>query len=1264
MADEHTNYGQYAGWVAFPRNPQDLLSTSNCPACFAVLSSTVCVKCGLDLGHPDAAKLHTASLAAASALDERLAIIGRIRFDTARDQNAAREHTAGTQRPTEVADASPPHSPAAATTAAAPTTIAAPPQPPVRPTEDGPVRRRSSVQVTLLIVGVSLLSVAAIFFLVYAFINFGIVWRSVIIAALTVAALVGASLLRRRNLAATAEGIAAFAIVLIYLDAFAIRANDFFNSGAAHGQVYWGSVVIVAALGFVVWSRTSSLRLPSVVGFASFPIGVGILVAGLTEELALGTRVFLSFLSIAAAGLIHLVARRENNPAVVERVVILIAAMVALLVSLASSLFAYSDVKLAPTYAALAVAVVAAVHVWALVAGRTPSRVDGAFRWMFAAMVGFAASLAVGLSATRIDSRSFVLIAPSVAAGTVALAFSVIAARTVNRTEKTPLVVAAWSAAAVLALSLLSPALVTAGSAVVAAVGIPPWAIEPGSQITALPVDSVWAVLALAIVTALTAAVWTATGELRLHGRSTAVLWAALVTTVGVVPELRIQWMVMTGWFLISAACLGLLLLARRRATVRRSHRAALLAGMIVAGVLAYLVGWMTTTTWWIGTLAILVILIASRALVNRPGAKAALLGSSLGVALASVGFVASQLTMGTGIGWDVDLANRLVLTSLAAVVVLLGAAIPDRGTSGLDRRVEFWVAAGASAIAIPSATVFVAQLPASQRLALLLPEHGTSLATAVILLGALALWSGLRANQQFRPERAIASIAAAPALYLAAASFARLIQVPHFVNSVVPITAAVLAAAGSLAITTMRPTTAPRWTRELGIALVGIPAVISSVWADDALTWLVLLLASVAALLLAIDRDGLFSSRSGRHHIGWFALALATGGLWWRLDSARVADLEFYVVPVTLALLVIAALIAMTARREDPQRDSAAAPMIALGALLVSLLPLGANAATGSMTYAAWLFAICAAFLLAGSAVTRGSLAQRFADAGALAGAIGVIVLAAGRTLLLPIAEPERDVWPAGAFVVLALAAFLQVRRRPAGSERFRSTVSQVLGLVAMTILLVLEVPAVSQDANGSIRALALVLVFSVIHVIAFLVSRAPLTRLLAIFAIVYAALGGIAGVWADAFHPIELASIPIAVALLLTGAVQLRRVPTATSWPWLGPGTAVLLVTSLLATIDERPLWRLVGLGVVGIAVIIAAVVLRLQSPFTIGVIVVLVHGVATFLPQLRAAYESLPWWMWLGAGGVLLIVLAARYEQRIRNLKELALKFAMLR
>jgi hypothetical protein len=1291
MTDDEIDYTRYALPVTFPRRQQDLLSTTQCPACFAVLTSTVCKACGLDVAHPDAVKLHDASLAAAAQLDERVRTIGRIRYDTeqARTRAAASEvATAGSLAST--GTASPVvHAPTdptapAAPAAAAPSPAAPPPAapspamdtdaatPPAQPwplaTAGDQPRRRSSVQVTLLIVGVSLLSIAAIFFLVYAFINFGIIWRSVIIAAITVAALVGASLLRRRSLTATAEGIAVFGVVLIYLDAYAIRANNFFDTARTDGQVYWGVVFIVAALGFIGWHLASKLRIPSIVGFASFPLGVGILVGGITRDLPMGTSVFLSFLAMAVAGLIHPLATRAEQPAFLERTIVLSVSFVAIIISFGACLTAYAEVDLAPTCTALVVAGVAALHVWALWAHRQQSEFNRTFALLFSAIVGISAAAAVGLSATRIDDSHFQILAPSIAAAAVALAFSVVAGRLAGRTLKAVAVVAGWSSAAVLALALLWPAAVVGMSVATAVLGVPPWSIQPTELVTLWAEDSEWAVFALAIITILAAAVWAATGRLRTSAGSTTVLSAALVTIVVAVPELRIQWQVMSGWLALAIACFAVLLFTRARTAARKSHRGVFVIAMIVAGVLGYLVGLATTSTWWIGTLVVIGLMIASRSLVQQASSKAALLGIGIGFALLSVGSVADQLTHGVGIGFDTSLANHLLITAIASAVVLLGAAIPDGATSALDRRVEFWIAATAAVVSVPATMVALSRLSPSTSANLLFPEHWAVLTMALLLLLALGLWLGLRRNQPLRAERAMASVAVAPALYLLVSSFANLLQLPEFVTTVVPITAAVLAAAGSLAVTTLRPTSTPRWTRELGVALVSVPAVFAAVRADDGLTWLVLLLAAVVALLLAIDRDGLFSSRSVRHHIGWLALILATAGLWWRLNGDRVTDLEFYLVPVTLALLIIAALIALTARRENPPRDAAAAPALVLGGLLVSILPLGVNAATGSMAHAIWLGAVSAALLLVGSAIhsaVRGGMLLRwFADACALAGAIGVLVVTTGRALFLAVTEPERDVWLAAGFLVLVVAAFLQVGIRDARSERLRVLAGQVLGLLALTMVLLLELPAVRDITAGDIRALTLVLLFSAVHVIAFLVARPPLTRLVSFVSIAYAAVIGIAGVSFGSLDPVEVASIPIALALLATGTVQLAASPSSRSWPWLGPGTAILLVTSLLATLDERPLWRLVGLGVVAVATIVIAVVSRLQAPFVIAVVVVLIHGVATFLPQLRAAYEFLPWWLWLGAGGVLLIVLAARYEQRIRDLRTIALKFAALR
>ncbi len=1239
MADD-IDYSQYAGRVAFPRGNQDLLSTTHCPACFTPLTSTVCAACRLDLGHPDAARLYTASVAAAGSLDERIAIIGRIRYETGQASASA-----------------PAAAPAVSIRESAPAALLL----------DRREGRRSSVQVTLLVVGVSLLSVAAIFFLVYAFLNFGIVWRSVIIGAITVAAFLVASLLRRRNLTATAEGIAVFAVVLVYLDVWAIRENDLFGARATDATLYWGVALLLAAIGFIAWHRASGLRVANITGFATFAPAVGVLVSGIAEpHMTAINQGFLTATAVAVAGLIHPLARHGGRPARPERVIVLATTVLALLGAFLLSTRIYERFEWATAIGGIGLAVLAGAHLALLL--RSPSATSTVFGHILASFAGLSAASAVGLTILRGGHEDTRFIAPAVAAAVVALLLE-FGFRRVAGSKLRPFAATAAIGAGTIAGIALLPALLVAFGRVLEAAGSgirDLWSLAVTDPVAVQGVGGEWPILALAVVGVLASLAWWVGRAL--PARAPVIAWWAGIVLVLSVPSLHLLWLEFGAWMLLAVVSLAALLLLRSREGTAR-YRPALLATMIAAALLGYALGWATTSTWWIGTLVVIGLLVASRPLVRRPGAKAALLGTGIGIALLSVGSIADQLNLDDGSGLSVRLADHFVLTAIAAVVVLLGSAIPAGLASSTDRRVEFWVSGAASALSLPLATVLVTTLSSGDRQSLLLPEYGTNLATALVLLVALVLWLALRGNRAMRAERIVASIAATPALYLALSAFVRLLGLPEFVATVVPVTAALLAAAGSLTVTLLRPTSAPRWARELGVALVGVPAVVSAVRSDDGLAWLVLLIAAVAVLLLAIDREGLFTSRSARHHLGWLALVLATAGLWWRLSGDRVTALEPYVVPLSVVLLAVAALITLTAGHEQPPRDSKAGPLVALGAILVTLLPLGVNSATGPGTPALWIFAISALLLLAGSAITGSPRWQWNADAAALGGAIGVVVVSVGRAIFLPAGDLERDGWLAAVFLALMVAAFLQARTRPpgtrpAGDERLRSIASQSLGIIAMAALLALEIPAFREEPGGGIRAIALILLFSALHVIAFLVSGPPLTRLVALVAIVFAAIAGIAAEAFDALGIVEFASIPIALALLATGLTELRAVPAARSWTWLAPGTAVLLVTSLLATIDDRPLWRLVGLGVAGIAVVVLAVVRRLQAPFAIGVVVVLIHGIATFLPQLRAAYEALPWWLWLGAGGVLLIVLAARYEQRIRNLKSVAMRFAALR
>ena len=299
-------------------------------------------------------KLLSASTDAAAALEQRRELIGRIRFDSAEAGLAAQRVadrvpvapvasvtpaiTAATvastapatpprrafqpATPTPAAAASPAPAPAPAPApqvatatapvpqvATAPAPALTPPRPPATAHPPAPasipaVPRRSSVKV-LLLVGVTLVSVAAIFFLTVAWIFDGLAVPSAIIALFTVAALVTAGILKRRRLVATAEGIGVLAVVLVLLDAWALRENDLFGLAAADGPAYWGVSLTACTALFLGWHAVYGLRGASVAGFAVAAPGLGLLAAGLAAGPPDATRLYLGFLGAAVGAPLH-----------------------------------------------------------------------------------------------------------------------------------------------------------------------------------------------------------------------------------------------------------------------------------------------------------------------------------------------------------------------------------------------------------------------------------------------------------------------------------------------------------------------------------------------------------------------------------------------------------------------------------------------------------------------------------------------------------------------------------------------------------------------------------------------------------------------------------------------------------------------------------------------------------------------------------------------------------------------------------------------
>ena len=188
--------------------------------------------------------------------------------------------------------------------------------------------------VLLLIVGVSLVGVAAIFFLVYAWYLADIGVKSLIIGGVTLATMIGASVLRRFSLRATAEAIAAIGIILLGLDGWAVRANDLFGAGAMDPAVYAGVAALTLGVICRLWAVISKLRGPDLAATLALPAGVGLLAAGLVPLEPTGA-IAVGFLGTAVGGLAHalpapLSAARSGADSVLERTALAVIGVAAL----------------------------------------------------------------------------------------------------------------------------------------------------------------------------------------------------------------------------------------------------------------------------------------------------------------------------------------------------------------------------------------------------------------------------------------------------------------------------------------------------------------------------------------------------------------------------------------------------------------------------------------------------------------------------------------------------------------------------------------------------------------------------------------------------------------------------------------------------------------------------------------------------------------------------------------------------------------------
>jgi hypothetical protein len=1265
------DFAQYAGRFLWPRTVADLTDTTSCPACRTPLPSPVCPSCGLDLRHPAAHDLLTASTDAAAALEKRVQLIGQIRYEAATakvteqaqakqralDERAAQAAAAEapTHRAAESADAetrsraaastgtpgaTPPELPPFAapgyrppvstgSTAAAPptpapaaapvdlsaalaaaeastttgstpaavlpnpTTAPARPEkpvdaprpadppaaatpPPAADTEPGEpaAPKRSSVQIVLLLVGVTLVSIAAIFFLTVAFIVTGLAFRATVVAALTLGTLVTAALLRRKGLVATAEGIGALAVVLVLLDFWAARELNLLGLAGGDGLLYWGGALAACTGLFLFWHAASSLRVASVAGFAAAAPAVGLLAAGIAADAAPLTRVFLALAGAGAGALLHrftLPGSSGRWPSLdrrAERFALLGVAGLALVGATLLAGGVEPRTAWAPLAAFGAVAVVAAAHARTALSRPAP---DAALRVAGYASVGLAvlAGLAGAvISTVRTDSADLMVSVPLVAAVPVVLAFELAWRRQnpgpVRRATLTGAVVA------LCVTGLAGFVAVTAATAplVGALIGL------DSDPIARVPGPSAAALGALAVTGVLVAGLWRAGGVLT--ARRHALAWFGLVVLILAVPFTQWLWAIMPLYLLLGAGALAALFRARVRPALA-AFRPELVALFVAAETLGYLISWSSSASWWVGTVSAVGALVLARYLLDpatRGQFRGALLSAALVLSLIGAAAAPAALTRAAPPAGPVLLLHVLLLVAITtAVLQLLTARGRLARLNPIESRWAFWTLLTPTVLSIivPTGRLLDA-LPAAQRATVpgLSPAAGI-LATG-LLVAATLLWT-LAAAPRLRWERLVAALLVAPALLALAVNLVLITAAPPTVTVLVAPVAALLTVALALALRV----TGRRSRTGLGLE-AGALVVLGTAFLPldrPELGWLVLLITAVTVLITAVDDDGLFASGSWRRHLGWVSLTLATAALWWGLADTGTTPVEAYTLPVAGTVLALAALLWRYGRVDRAVAASPGAALLTFAGLTLALLPLAVTGQTGAALRPI-LVAAVAAVLVLGAALVRWTTPRwAFLAAAGLAGALALLTAGVARSVrVLTAAEPAGpllEAWllPTTALLVAA-AVLLLARQDHDRTRRIRQRSALALVLVALVTLSALETAAFDAPRLGAGRAVGLVLLLGILHVLTLHRPRAPFGTVTGWTSAALAGGATVAALLTDAVDPFEAVLVPLGAALVAGQLLRNRpwspgagrSAPTAHYW--IGTGLALALLPS----------------------------------------------------------------------------------------------------
>ncbi|MGW2085397.1 SCO7613 C-terminal domain-containing membrane protein [Streptomyces sp. NPDC001880] len=383
----------------------------------------------------------------------------------------------------------------------------------------------------------------------------------------------------------------------------------------------------------------------------------------------------------------------------------------------------------------------------------------------------------------------------------------------------------------------------------------------------------------------------------------------------------------------------------------------------------------------------------------------------------------------------------------------------------------------------------------------------------------------------------------------------------------------------------------------------------------------------------------------------GAAAVALCWAGL---TASPASLGLSYAAAVLAQSVLAVAALaVAVRALQHGSGAVGTTALVCGLaGAVSTGFLSLAAEATTYAV-FAVLLAALGAvAVLLDGAAAraaralpdsgaVRAVRALRIAQAVPACGAVvcgAVLALAAGASL-----GPAGDRAALFMLLVPGLTVLLgfRLRGRPVALP------VELTGAAAAAVAVVMAVP--------DLPFLALVLALSGVLAAGTAVraERRPVAGCLAVALFVLASWVRLStsGVSAP-----EAYTLPVTVPALAVGVLRRRRDPEASSWTAYGAGLAATLVPSLFAAWAD-PHWpRPLLLGAAALVITLVGARLRLQALLLLGGAVLAMDAVHELAPYVVQVVGALPRWLPPALAGMLLLVVGATYEQRLRDARRL--------